>query len=58
MCVVIEVVSFYLSVAKYTLILITVVAASSAVSHSHTPALLCGMILLCLYSSFSFLFHG
>jgi len=64
MCMVIEVVSFYLSVAKYTLILVIVVAASSAVSHSHTLILVMWddfimpvfiLFLSCLFFSFSWL---
>jgi hypothetical protein len=60
---VIEVVSFYLSVAKYTLILVIVVAASSAVSHSYSstpmwddfimPVFI--LFLSCLFFSFSWL---
>jgi hypothetical protein len=61
---VIEVVSFYLSVAKYSLILVIVVAASSAVSHSHTLILVMWddfimpvfiLFLSCLFFSFSWL---
>jgi len=64
MCMVIEVVSFYLSVAKYSLILVIVVAASSAVSHSHTLILVMWddfimpvfiLFLSCLFFSFSWL---